>query len=67
MHAIAANQLTCASGGCHEPATVRLLERRPTEAVTLALDGRVFFYEQPAAIVDFCGPCAVVQVELEAR
>lgn len=59
MHAIAANRVTCAQRHCHEPATVRLLERRPTESITLAVDGRVFFYEQPAAIVDFCTAHAV--------
>lgn len=58
MHATTANRVTCARGDCHEPATVRLLERRPTEAVTVAVNGQVFFYEQPAAIVDYCGACA---------
>ena len=59
MHATTANRVTCARRGCHEPATVRLLERRPTESVTLALDGRTFWFEQPAAVVDYCLDCAV--------
>lgn len=59
MYASTANLVTCASGDCHEPATVTLLERRATEAVTLAVNGDTYFFEQPAAIVDYCGECAV--------
>lgn len=54
MFATARNLVTCASPDCHEPGTVRLLVRRPTESITLAVDGRTFFYEQPAAIADYC-------------
>jgi hypothetical protein len=63
MHASTRNLVTCASGDCHEPATVNMLERRPTESITLAVDGRVYFYEQAAAIVDYCPVHAIEACE----
>lgn len=54
MYAATQGLVTCAWPGCHQPATVAFLRCRPTESIRLAVDGRTFFYEQPAAIVDYC-------------
>lgn len=53
MHAICANEITCAAARCHQPGTVAV-GCGPTHREEQAEDGRTKHIEVPPVVLEFC-------------
>jgi hypothetical protein len=63
MHAICANQVTCAAPGCHQPGTVAVGYTPPARKAKHPKTGQILYLEGRTVALEYCERHAATESE----